>query len=207
MANLPAFCDNCGLIFNSGIAFENCTNVSISGIKSVCPNCGSMAYVPEGLFNFIDNSIVLLKGSDISIKKLIEFKRIITELREKKLSLVEIKTKIEKDAPELNSIISTLPKTRTELYAFLALLLTVITLMINQCEKNEIRNVTSNNIVNNYNVTYTLKPKESQLDSIKQTIFTYDSLDDKQFKNKKIGRNEKCPCGSGKKFKYCHGKK
>jgi len=22
---------------------------------------------------------------------------------------------------------------------------------------------------------------------------------------KKIGRNEKCPCGSGKKFKYCHG--
>ena len=24
-------------------------------------------------------------------------------------------------------------------------------------------------------------------------------------KEKKVGRNEKCPCGSGKKFKYCHG--
>jgi len=23
---------------------------------------------------------------------------------------------------------------------------------------------------------------------------------------KKVGRNEKCPCGSGKKYKYCHGK-
>ena len=23
--------------------------------------------------------------------------------------------------------------------------------------------------------------------------------------NKKIGRNDKCPCGSGKKFKHCHG--
>ena len=22
---------------------------------------------------------------------------------------------------------------------------------------------------------------------------------------KKKGRNEKCPCGSGKKFKHCHG--
>ena len=22
---------------------------------------------------------------------------------------------------------------------------------------------------------------------------------------KKVGRNEKCPCGSGKKFKLCHG--
>lgn len=23
--------------------------------------------------------------------------------------------------------------------------------------------------------------------------------------NEKIGRNEECPCGSGKKYKYCHG--
>lgn len=24
---------------------------------------------------------------------------------------------------------------------------------------------------------------------------------------KKVGRNDPCPCGSGKKYKYCHGKK
>ncbi|MBQ9633188.1 MAG: SEC-C domain-containing protein, partial [Lachnospiraceae bacterium] len=24
---------------------------------------------------------------------------------------------------------------------------------------------------------------------------------------KKIGRNEPCPCGSGKKYKFCHGRK
>jgi len=24
--------------------------------------------------------------------------------------------------------------------------------------------------------------------------------------DKKVGRNEPCPCGSGKKFKQCHGK-
>ena len=34
--------------------------------------------------------------------------------------------------------------------------------------------------------------------------------EEKTFKNisqdlKKVGRNEKCPCGSGKKFKHCHG--
>ena len=23
--------------------------------------------------------------------------------------------------------------------------------------------------------------------------------------DKKVGRNKKCPCGSGKKFKHCHG--
>ena len=32
--------------------------------------------------------------------------------------------------------------------------------------------------------------------------------DQKEIENKsekKVGRNEKCPCGSGKKFKHCHG--
>jgi preprotein translocase subunit SecA len=24
--------------------------------------------------------------------------------------------------------------------------------------------------------------------------------------SQKIGRNEPCPCGSGKKYKHCHGK-
>jgi preprotein translocase subunit SecA len=28
---------------------------------------------------------------------------------------------------------------------------------------------------------------------------------EKLSENKKVGRNEKCPCGSGKKFKHCHG--
>ncbi|MBQ5700827.1 MAG: SEC-C domain-containing protein [Alistipes sp.] len=23
---------------------------------------------------------------------------------------------------------------------------------------------------------------------------------------KKVGRNDPCPCGSGKKYKHCHGK-
>ena len=28
---------------------------------------------------------------------------------------------------------------------------------------------------------------------------------DRRFISKKIGRNETCPCGSGKKYKHCHG--
>ena len=29
---------------------------------------------------------------------------------------------------------------------------------------------------------------------------------DKNGKLKKVGRNEPCPCGSGKKYKKCHGR-
>ena len=30
--------------------------------------------------------------------------------------------------------------------------------------------------------------------------------EEKIIKSKKVGRNDKCPCGSGKKYKHCHGK-
>ena len=32
-----------------------------------------------------------------------------------------------------------------------------------------------------------------------------DNKDTNLKEEKKVGRNEKCPCGSGKKFKHCHG--
>lgn len=31
--------------------------------------------------------------------------------------------------------------------------------------------------------------------------------DEPDYANMKISRNEPCPCGSGKKFKHCHGSK
>jgi len=32
-----------------------------------------------------------------------------------------------------------------------------------------------------------------------------DQFDGNMYQGRKVGRNELCPCGSGKKFKYCHG--
>jgi len=45
-------------------------------------------------------------------------------------------------------------------------------------------------------ITYNVQAKEPEV-----AVETY------QRKGKKIGRNEPCPCGSGKKYKQCHGKK
>lgn len=39
-----------------------------------------------------------------------------------------------------------------------------------------------------------------------QTIDYVKESKDTQHIGKKIGRNDPCPCGSGKKYKYCHGK-
>ena len=54
---LPVICDNCGLIFPSGFAFGNVTNLTMLGNKSQCPRCGAWASLPEGVFDFIDGSL------------------------------------------------------------------------------------------------------------------------------------------------------
>tara|TARA_Y100001958_G_C20875816_1_gene308109 strand:+ start:113 stop:490 length:378 start_codon:yes stop_codon:yes gene_type:complete len=44
-----------------------------------------------------------------------------------------------------------------------------------------------------FNLNIVVSPNEEKLEGQKKDDF------------KKVGRNEKCPCGSGKKFKHCHG--
>ena len=51
------------------------------------------------------------------------------------------------------------------------------------------------------------KRKERELNQAKQAgaAAQTDSANSPHIAGQKVGRNEKCPCGSGKKFKNCHG--
>ena len=48
-----------------------------------------------------------------------------------------------------------------------------------------------------FNLNVVVSPREEKIQGKKQTV------EKNEFQ--KVGRNEKCPCGSGKKFKHCHG--
>ena len=50
-----------------------------------------------------------------------------------------------------------------------------------------------------FNLNIVVSPDEKTMDTEKEK----EKEEEKKFK--KTGRNEKCPCGSGKKFKHCHG--
>lgn len=193
MSDIPAFCENCNLFFSSGFNFENST-VSLSGNKAQCPSCHRMASIPDGVFKFINDTIEIIKAPDITFSKLDTYKKLIEKLRAEKASYDEIKSEIEKKAPELNSLGAFLPKTRNELYTFLGLLLAAIGLALNL--KNEDKPITNNinitNITNNYNIQYS----ETKKDTISQ----------EKIIQKKLGRNDRCYCGSNLKFKKCHGK-
>lgn len=198
MPEMPVFCDNCELIFGSGFHFENTTHVTLSGNKAQCPGCHNMAPIPDGLFNFVNDSIEIINAPKTTVEKLEYYKSLIKKLKDNKANYNEIKSELEEKAPELNSLINLLPKNRSELYAFLALILATISFTLDHGNnKEEPNQINVSNIINHYNINYSNNdvnlPKK---ESIKKA----------PVKKKKIGRNEKCFCGSGLKFKKCHGK-
>lgn len=193
MPMVQAFCDTCGTMFPSGIFVENST-ISLFGNKAgPCPKCGGMGHIPDGIFKFIGNTIEILSAPQRTLQELIRFANIINEAQKKKYSSEEVIEKVKRDTPEFSSITDLLPKNRGELYAFLALLLTMIQILT-QFSENPSQNITNNiNITQVIEQTYRNRPIEEKKKDIHKVI--------------KVGRNDICPCGSKKKYKKCCGSK
>ena len=200
MPALPAFCDTCGAIFPSGIVAENSTNISLSNCAAgPCPRCGGLGHIPDGVYNFIGNTIQLLSGSNRSINELNRLADLLRTLQEKKATYEETKQVISKELPELSSVADLLPKTRQDFYQFIALILSIITLLVMLATSGENKpKVNVNQVVNYVYQQYNTTIENTNRSSLNESIST-------QTKIQKIGRNQKCPCGSGKKYKHCHG--
>ena len=188
---VPAVCDNCRTIFPSGFEVSNSTNISFSGCGAgPCPVCGGMGHIPDGVYNFLGNTIEFLSGPSRSIAELERLAALLERAKTSNATSQAVAKEIDESIPELSSIKDWLPKNRSELYAFIALLLSALSLMISQSESGEPSKVEVNTVINNIYqqapegqaATRPEKPKKQQ---------------------SKVGRNEPCPCGSGKKFKKC----
>lgn len=198
--HIPAVCDTCGNIFPSGIYVENATNVSFSGnTAGPCPSCGGMGHIPDGVYNFIHNTIELVAGPSRTFSELERLAQLLTEARQLKLSYNDIAESIIEDVPELSSLKDILPKTRNDLYAFITLVLTIISLFLSQRNQSDNQRIEVNQVLN---IVY--QQTSSANSQITQSI----PVDIKNplptvSKKTKTGRNDPCPCGSGKKYKKC----
>jgi SEC-C motif len=194
--HVPAFCDKCGAVFGSGFVADNSTNMTFVGNRAgPCPACGGMGHTPDGVFNFVGNTIEILSAPQRTVEELSRLAKIIGEAKGKNRSPEQVSETIRNEIPELTSFADSLPKTRTELYAFLTLAMSAITLLT-QCGQSggNTTNVTINQTINQtiIDTDKTSKPKTASSQQPKQA-------------SQKIGRNEPCPCKSGKKYKKCCG--
>lgn len=124
MPSVPAFCDTCGTVFNSGIFVENSTNISFAGNRSgPCPKCGGMGHVPDGVFNFIGSTIEILSAPERTISELLRLTQILREAKVNSDTKEQVASRIEKELPGLSVLAKLLPENRSELYGFLAVVL------------------------------------------------------------------------------------
>lgn len=131
MTDVPAICQNCGALYAARV-LEGAIlkDTKLGGNPIPCPLCGSIGYVVDGLYSNIGNTIQIIASSISSQKQLKYLIAKLNDLKNGRLSTIQFQESIRKDMPEIKSITDTLPKTRSELYAFIAILLTAITILI-----------------------------------------------------------------------------
>ncbi|MDB4076587.1 SEC-C metal-binding domain-containing protein [Porticoccaceae bacterium] len=185
MPLIPAFCDNCGAAFSSGIFIDNCTNISLHSNKSgPCPRCGGMGSVLDGVFNVIGDVIERISSIRENKDVLIKASEILTRAVEVQASSQEVAKEIRRDTPEISNLADVLPKTRIELYAFLTLILFIIaTILANADDSSD---------------TEELLEKALERSMQPQYFIPYEPP-------RRESRNTACSCGSGKRFKHCCG--
>lgn len=187
MPAIPAFCDTCGTVFNSGFFAENSSNISFTDCQSgPCPSCGGIGHIPDGVFNFIGNTIEILSAPERTISELMRFAQILREAKAKSETRDQVVDRVEKEIPSLSKLANLLPENRSELYGFLAVILAAVQLFTQQPSTTKSTTI---------NVTQV----------VQQVVTEQPSTVKVPTKSKKVGRNEACPCGSGQKYKRCCG--
>src|SRR4030065_663226 len=115
MPLIPAFCDTCGTVFNSGVFVENSTNISFTGNRAgPCPKCGGMGHIPDGVFNFIGNTIEILSAPERTISELMRLVQILREAKANSETREQVASRIEKELPALSKLGKLLPENRAE---------------------------------------------------------------------------------------------
>jgi hypothetical protein len=194
MAQIPAFCDDCGNIFISSNFIGGDVNVTLENVGISCPRCGSIAKVPNGVYQFIGDTIKILSAPYSSHLKLQKLADILQKVREKEVSAEEISKIIETELPEFSSIANYLKQQApTVIIGVIQILLGLIQIhFANQQLKNPLP-VTPQQVINqtfNFYQPNTSKGKKE--------------IHKKSRTSQKVAVNSLCHCGSGRTYKKCH---
>ena len=194
---VPAFCNSCGAIFPSSIEAGNSTNIGFSNVGSgPCPRCGGMGHIPDGVYNFVGNTIELLSGPIRTISELERLAIILREARERGASRELINNRIREEVPGLSSIEDILPRSRSEILTYIQIIIAIIGIILMQMRSNAPSKIEINQVFNTiYQQQINSEPINLQTGNLpKEPPSLYQT-------KKKVGRNHPCPCGTVKNIK------
>lgn len=223
MPMIPAICERCGSVFSSGIYAENVINLTFTdGNAGDCPRCGGLLRIKGGTFNVIHGVIEQIKESKYTRDELLELSSTLNKIKKETDSPEKMEKIIGNSNPKFSSVLELLPQNREEkrsdikfvLTILIPTLLTILGMLISSSSNSPVNyNVNFDQVIfNNYENTEYLNSKSNKQVDRKPRGENISSASGAKIIKKnpirvqKVGRNQECPCGSGIKFKKCHGK-
>lgn len=206
LISMPGICDDCGKMFPTGIVGEGGSVIDASGASvGPCPYCGGDAHAPHGVFRFVEDMIEIISAPQRTLDELKRLSLLVDKANEDEFSREEFSSKVKEEVPELHPLLDWIipqnqdQKFNLSLVLLSAVLTFIITAMLNNTQPQKASpEVIINNVyeIQETNHYYNNQPEiNNKSDNVNTPI-----------RVEKIGRNQLCPCGSGLKYKKCHGR-
>ena len=196
MPRVPAVCEKCGAIFPSPVEVR-ARNASFQGIFVSC-SCGGVAHIPNGIYSAINATALAFSTGSVSEAQVNRLVAILEDARKGTLEPDQAADKIRSDVPELQTLADVLPKTRKELYTFLAVLIGILTLLFNALKPSQKASGVSEERVQQI--------VHESMEELYESAQPTPPVASKEHSSRpSVGRNAPCPCGSGRKYKKCCG--
>ena len=217
MVSIPAVCDNCDAIFNPNFLKvapgAQIFNLELSNNKAgPCPHCGGTGHIVDGVFNIVSNTIEVLNAPQRTIEELTRLSEILKSAQSNNSTPEQLAEKIQNETPEFSSL---LKLWKNEDFRFLFnVILAVISIAISVSGSDKEYIESNSNVpeievgqVINHIYQFNSFPSSTTF-LISPTKHKPNDFPIKQMpiQIEKIGRNKPCPCNSGTKYKYCHGR-
>lgn len=212
MPDIPAVCNNCGSLYPSGTGFDaggtgvNVTFIVPSGPAGrLCPVCGANGRQLGGAWDIVENTIQLLEGPEQTVADLEKLAGILRKARDQNADFEEVKSSIEQEFPTWGQQLTKLlvPKAPADIAAYIMLALMVVQTISQAKQAEGPMQIKADQIINN--ITVETPAPTSQLRITTVPRGAPNDYSGQVRASRKVVRNEPCPCGSGKKFKKCHG--
>lgn len=128
------YCPNCGAIFPSRhFTFDNSKGMTIRGSQEPCVKCRQTAQLLDGTFDFIDDSITLIKGPAFTVETLKKFKELAEAAQSGTISPDRLKAEAERLDPALIPLTN---RAASSGKAGIAILAAIAGALLNQCNLN-----------------------------------------------------------------------
>ena len=200
-----AVCDN-GHFFQSGFGFDPggtgvTVTLTVESAPRICPRCGAHARVLGGSYHIAKDTIELLQGPERTVSELERLREILRVAQQSGASPEEIKSTVQREFPDWGQALAKLlvPKTPGDFYQLLALIVAIIGALLAYEQLKQAKDTEPDQIINDITVVQQAPPAPGPPQGFPPPPAN-------SAYGEKIGRNKPCPCESGKKFKYCHGK-